>query len=407
MEGYLCDNLFVGDMTSMFRRKLLASLCCLTAGCVDRVLPSESSADPAEPETKTDWPMTGYDSRGSSAVSQQFNMDGISSGWSRSIGSDVFAGVTVGENDVVVSGDNTFISIDRSDAESISYDTPPGNVGGSAVVLNDLIVVPRDPIGSGVTGDSDLESPLLYAFDTTDGEVAWRAKLQGDRVFSAIKADKFIALTDKGLRTVASDGTKEWTYLFEEQQDDWNELLVRLRPAFDGEAIFTPCPDGVCRITPGRDQPDWTRTVADIRYGPVVTDDGTIVVSSRSKTVVIDEDTGESVWTLDEGALYPPATIESTLVGQFGGYLRAVNTNTGERLWRHDLDEIAHAPAIVGSAAVVADTSQTLRVLDIDSGDELATLETDGFFESFVPTTTGIFAVLQQGENYELKHFQW
>lgn len=394
-------------MKKLSRRNLLATASSITVGCVQSPNKSESTVDPAELATATNWPMTGYDSHNSSAVNKLIDVGSLSVDTFRSIGTDIFSPVIVGEKYVSVSGENTAIAINRKNPESLTNVEPPGNVGGAGYVSDELVALPRDPVGSGVTGDSAIENPLLYAYDPATGEDLWSVKLPGERMYSATATDRLNVLTDAGVTTVTKDGEREWTYQFEQNQDNWDQLLAPMRPAVDGTSVITPCTKGVCKVNIGEDSPIWTTEMAGLRHSPVVTNRGEVIISSRNKTIALDNDTGDVQWSIDQGTLHAPAIMDSTLVGSFGGSLTALDATSGDQRWRRDAGTLVQSPAIIGSVVVSVDNEHSLRLFDIESGDKLAKTDPDGQITSFAPTTAGQYVITQHGEEYKIELVSW
>jgi len=197
-----------------------------------------------------------------------------------------------------------------------------------------------DPRTGGTIWQQTLEAPVRNAPTVQDG-----------RVYVVLRDDTSYALD-------AGSGGILWRV----QGVGGTGLLGGASPAADGQVVVIPFASGEVlgvlarngltvwgtAVTGGRREYARNR-INDISGAPVL-DGGTVYASNQSgRTVRIDMETGERLWTIPEGSYGPAWPVGGAvfLVSDVGSLVRA-DAATGEIVWEVQLPEYFPNPGIFG-----------------------------------------------------------
>ncbi|EMA29583.1 PQQ-binding-like beta-propeller repeat protein [Haloarcula japonica] len=219
--------------------------------------------------------------------------------------------------------------------------------------LDSVITAP--PISTGSRLYVGTESGTIKSLATVDGSQQWSYDAN-DPIRSQpkhVRNTVFVISGKEGLYedhvVVALDaetGAKQWTFAPGEW---WLELLGATEDmVYVGTNADTPSKQGqtlyALAVSDGSVQ--WSGEVGD-QYGAVL-DNGTIYVASRGRFYAYDTETGEQRWATDVSDYYSQTMVatDGTLcyaadVVETHGTLLGVAADTGETLWTHEEGSIA------------------------------------------------------------------
>ena len=176
---------------------------------------------------------------------------------------------------------------------------------------------------------------------------------------------------------------------------DRNALLGGPAPAITGDTVIFGHASGEVQavtrtgglrnwgaLVAGRRQGYAKSVVGDISGDPVVAGGKVYVGVQSGVTVALDAETGERLWSVDEGAMSPVWAVGNDvfLVSDMNQIVR-VSADTGEKVWVQDLplfvkdrprrqkEIFAHyGPVLAGNRLLVASSDGLLRSFDPASG---------------------------------------
>lgn len=197
------------------------------------------------------------------------------------------------------------------------------------------------------------DDQVIRAFETDDGEPLWTAELEAETPESPriVDVSSFVTVRSVGLVTLdADDGSVRWRYDEREVSD-----------AFVDDAVYAATDEGLTALEADDGEQLWETALP----GPkafVGREAGRLVVNRDDGLAGFDAD-GDERWTFDavespadrRGRLY--ATLRDGVVYVGGSRVQAVDVESGDRLWRTELDDepVGSLSVVDGERAGVAD----------------------------------------------------
>lgn len=271
----------------------------------------------------------------------------------------------------------------------------------------------------------------LLAIDPASGGVIWRQRL-GAPVTGAPTVQGgivYVVARDSSAWAVnAADGTLRWQITGAPATAG---MTVASSPAATDRLVILPLPSGevlgalrlggvqtwstfVKGERPGRGYTEVSGLGAD----PVVAGGVTYIGNLSGRTVALGTETGERLWTADEGAVSMIAVAGGSvfLVNDQADLVR-LNAETGERIWSVDMPYFvktkprrqeaifAHfGPVLAGGRLVIASSDGVLRFFSPTDGSLVGTVELPGGAASVPVVVGGVLYVV--GGNGQLHAFR-
>lgn len=229
---------------------------------------------------------------------------------------------------------------------------------------------------------SDEDPAVLHALNATDGDSVWTTAFDSDveHVRLAPTTERLYAAADDTLLAFSpDDGELLWRERFEHQ--------VRA-PAPGGDAVYATAgptgshgKDGTVRAVSADDGAGlWEESVDGATTPPLVAD-GAVYVGDKDGTVRrLDGDSGEPDWTCAlDGRVHGSLALRDGVVfaSDSGPAVVAVDTASGDRLWRHELENLGGPASLRVTAGltvredeVYAATPYLVHAIDADAGVE-------------------------------------
>lgn len=247
------------------------------------------------------------------------------------------------------------------------------NGTGSPTVMGDLVYI--------ISGDA-----TAWAIDTANGRIRWQMAATPSRnnliggPAPAVTDDKVIFAHSSGeVQAVTRTGGVQV----------WGALVAGRRPNFAKSVV------------------------KDISGDPVVSGGKVYVGVQSGATVALDAETGQQLWSVQEGAMSPVWAAGNAvfLVSDLNEIVR-VSAETGERVWATELplfttdrarrikEVYAHyGPVLAGGRLVVASGDGFLRMVDPASGEVTGQVEIPGGATSNPVVAGGtLFVVSKRGQ---------
>ncbi len=303
------------------------------------------------------------------------------------------------------------------------------SVGGGALWSTDVSPAADtkdDGIGGGLAfGEGKLFVTTgfgeLLALDPVTGAVVWRQRF-GSPVTGAPTVDRgivYVVTRDSSAWAVnAADGLQRWQLTGAPEKAG---MTVAAGPAMSDRLVILPLPSGevVGALRQGGVQ-TWSGFVKGERVGraytevsglgadPVVAGATTYVGNLSGRTVALATETGERLWTAEEGAYSMIAVGGGSLflVNDQADLVR-LNAATGERIWsvqmpyfenpkpRRQQAIFAHfGPVMAGGRLVVASSDGLLRFFSPTDGSLVGTVELPGGAASAPVVVGGVLYVV-------------
>ncbi|MEO6300467.1 MAG: PQQ-binding-like beta-propeller repeat protein [Paracoccaceae bacterium] len=262
------------------------------------------------------------------------------------------------------------------------YDSGGGQSGGGLATSGARVFV--------TTGYGEV-----VALDASNGAVVWRQRLDSPAAGApGISGDTvFVASVDgTGWGISASSGKVLWHLAGASENFT---MAGGAAPAIDGGRVFFPFSAGlVMAATTDTGGPLWVAAVSGTRLGrayanvgditgdPVISGGTVYVGTEGGRTGAYREDTGERLWTANEGALNPPLVAGgSVFVVNDESRLVRLDAGTGEVIWAEQMpyfttakvkkqSEISahYGPVLAGGHLVVASSDGLLRLFNATDG---------------------------------------
>ncbi len=245
--------------------------------------------------------------------------------------------------------------------------------GGLFIVFN------PSPINGAESGGAEsdeesagVEQAHLTAVDAATGDRAWETEFEVERA---------TRLVDTGSRTTSFGRLDERTFLLglhdvavafdvEDQEVRWSQQLPH-----ESSAGVTLA-GGEVVLWGERDQAVAQSDPGEFPELDVFGEEGT---EAGPRVAVLDGDTGEPLWTARSTS---PPTADGTLavlVSEDGRGAAGVEPRSGEVVWERELEEAGGAEGAlwpsVPDGRVLLRSGAAVEILDLDSGDVLATIE--------------------------------
>ncbi len=235
----------------------------------------------------------------------------------------------------------------------------------------------------------------VLAIDAANGKVLWRQRLGAPAAGAPALAGSqvYVMSTDgTGWALDAASGRVLWTMPAAE-----NVLAsdTGAAPAVNGGTVIFPFSAGVmvaastdtgaglwqAAITGNRLGRAYANS-GDITGDPVVQGGAVYVGTQAGRTGAFSADTGERLWTTEEGAMNPPLVVGgSVFVVSDAARLVRLDAGTGERIWAVGLPNFTDAkakkqsgiyshfgPVLAGGRVVTASSDGVLRLFDPTNG---------------------------------------
>ena len=278
----------------------------------------------------------------------------------------------------------------------------PDAVASRPCVTADGVFVAHDPMG-------------LVAYDLADGSLrldvgpgvrsqttsaSWAS---GDAVPAH---DQTVLLADSEGILVASSTTEIVAIATASGRVLWRSEPGSIeRQAIRGDSVYVAGMDGsMRRIDLRTGLTVWAFSAAqDEEVHPLVTEDFVLLITGGGELCALGTDDGSVRWRTPAGqrrqmhdgwAVDGGILLQGIYGGRFG--CRGRDVGTGEILWQHDLGCALPAPRIVHASdgRCLVHAGKELRILDVGSGELLATFAVDGSFRTVCPTDGDAYVVL-------------
>lgn len=201
----------------------------------------------------------------------------------------------------------------------------------------------------------------VWALDAASGRTLWQKTMQAPVRAAPTVADGKVLVVQRDDVAFALDARNGET-LWQVQGVGGPGLLGGASPAFDGQLAVIPFASGEVlgvlarngltvwgtAVTGGRSTVA-RNNIVDISGDPVI-DGGAVFASNQAgRTVRIDAETGERLWTMDEGSYGPAWPVGGSLflLSDQGALVRA-DAATGSLLWLTQLPELFPHPGWFG-----------------------------------------------------------
>lgn len=246
---------------------------------------------------------------------------------------------------------------------------------------------------------------LLTALDATSGKQIWRQELEATGSGEPIVRDGLVYLVagdDTGWAVHTSDGRIAWQV---EGAPSPSNVLGAPAPVIAGDYVIFAFGSGdlVASFKRGGVR-RWNASVAGQRVGttlarisdvtgsPVVVGKRAFVGNHSGRTVAIDTDNGDRIWTANEGAIGPVWPVGGSLfqISDRNQLLR-LDAASGAVIWAVDLpgypkdkpgkrgEVVAHyGPIVAGGQVIVASNDGQIRQFDPRDGSLARTVEVPG-----------------------------
>ncbi|PZQ51358.1 MAG: quinoprotein [Rhodovulum sulfidophilum] len=278
-------------------------------------------------------------------------------------------------------------------------------------VWSQSVVPPRQQADNGPGGGFAYADGVLYvttgfgqamALDPATGNRIWTQNFEGPiRAAPTVSGGQvfIVVRDDTGYALDARTGETHWfvrgvggTGLLGGASPATNGTLV-VFPFASGEVLGVVARNGLqvwgTAVTGGRRELA-RNFIVDVSGGPVI-DGETVFASNQSgRTIALDTDTGERLWTASEGSYGASWPVGGSvfIVSDEGALLR-LDAATGQVIWRTTLPEyynekkrieaIPHyGPILAGGRLWVASADETLRSFDPTSGRQLSAVDLPG-----------------------------
>ena len=295
-----------------------------------------------------------------------------------------------------------------------------------------IVFVASTQSGAVRVGDEQLGEPgqgFVVGMHLASGTMQWSTPVTDDSdipvsVFSATLAnDQVFVPTSQGrlYSLNATDGTIDWTTIIVDEADTQAAVQWISRPAVEGDvvSIYSWASNSIVVLNASTGEQRWTLQVTDPPVlgtpvaglevivepaasviGPAIAD-GKVFVSIGSYSgdadqslMAIDLASGTELWTTQVGSIdltdinrqrgisQPYVSDDAVTVsigGSDGNRLLAFALDTGDQVWEHPLsNEQSSQMSIVGDTGYVAGVGGTMTGIDLQTGDELWSVETGG-----------------------------
>ena len=272
--------------------------------------------------------------------------------------------------------------------------TPDGGPGGGMAVSGGVLyvttgfgdVLAMNPASGGILWRQTLEAPIRSAPTVHDGKVI--VVLRNDFAYALNAANGGI---EWGLQGIGGTG-----------------LLGGASAAADGQLVVVPFASGeVLGVLARSGLQVWGSAVTggrrnlarnqinDISGDPIIAGNAVFASNQSGRTIRLDRDTGERLWTMPEGAYGPAWPVGGSifLLSDEGALVRA-DAATGELLWEIRLPEfypVRRTPLSWLGKGGVPSTAVTYYG-PILAGGRLWVASGDGFLRGFSPSDGALLA---------------
>lgn len=287
------------------------------------------------------------------------------------------------------------------------------STSGAALWSRDLTPV-RDKAGNASTGGLAYGEGLLFAttgfgsiraFDPKTGADVWEQKFQavGSGTPTVFGGLVYVVSGDAtGWAIDAKTGKVVWQAL---SLPDIQNVQSPSAPAVDDRLVYFPYGSGEVQANFRRGGISrWTAGISDTRPGrasntvgdlsgdPVLVGSRLYVANHSGRMVALDTETGERIWTADEGSLSPVfPTGNSLFFVSDRNRLMRLDARDGTVIWSQELPyftkdrprrqatlHVHYGPIIAGGRLVVPSSDEKLRLFDPQSGNEVYVTEIPG-----------------------------
>lgn len=266
----------------------------------------------------------------------------------------------------------------------------------------------------------------VVALDAASGVVIWRQRIGAPAAGAPAVAGGAVyqmAADGTGWALDAASGRVRWTLPAAK-----NQLAsdTGAAPAVAGASVIFPFSVGVMiAVAADSGTPLWQAAITGNRLGrafansgditgdPVVTGGVVYVGTAAGRTGAFREDTGERIWTAEDGAVNPALVVGgSVFVVSDDGALVRMDAGTGARIWATPLPAYAEAkprnhsrfyahfgPVLAGGRLVTVSSDGLLRQYDPASGAVVGSVAVPGGAASNPALAAGLmFVVTARGQ---------
>ena len=363
---------------------------------------------------------------GSSSSGAVVNAPGLPVGalaWSRELGDETAAPVTIADGKVfVATRGRRIVALDARTGDDVwersattPLDVPPVIAGELGFLASrDSRVLAFDVDSGETVWSADLGSPsfgwvavdegnlfavtnngVIHALDASTGVARWRLPT-GDRFFAApaVSEDRLVvaSLDRRVLVLNAFNGATNLVYLTRSAVDG--------TPALSGPTAYVASNDravravsvharnkpleksvlkwwaqlfvwGIAPFPPAQSGTLWSQYVGErMRTSPAVSEPRVIVAGVEGSVIALGTSDGEEIWRvrIDDPEPDPTSPVivnDAVYVGTKSGRIHALDVRTGDTLWTFDADAaIAGNPAFVNGLLYFATTRGTVYALE-------------------------------------------
>ncbi|MGB1235360.1 MAG: PQQ-binding-like beta-propeller repeat protein [Planktomarina sp.] len=298
-----------------------------------------------------------------------------------------------------------------------------------AVLWNASVASPTDDVketsGGGITASDgrvyvSTGYGVLVALDAATGGELWRQDTEAAGLSPATVSGGILYMTSRTGTAFAIDpetGKVLWSVV---GPASLTNTLVSASPTITSKWALFPSATGEILSTFRKGgRRNWTAVVSgsragaaisainDIVAGPIVSGNTVIVGNTVGRTVGLDLQTGDRLWTANEGVTSHIATVDGTayFVNDRNELVR-LSVGSGDVIWRQSLPrytrdradkrDAIHAhfgPVLAGGRLIVSSTDGTLRSFDVTTGDLLSTITLPDAASAAVSVASGTLYV--------------
>lgn len=307
----------------------------------------ERSTEPTEDSGQDRWPMyqrnaqhTGHQQNAGRPQTEPQTR------WTFSTEDTVESSPAIVDDTAYVGDTNGIVyAIDLADGSDLwRFETPTGTgIRGSPAVDGDTIFV---------------ANTQLYALRSSDGSVDWTYDLISPAWSPVItEGTLFVATNSQGVYAIETDGELRWRF-----DGGDAELPLAAPVAASNDRVYFGTQGTAYSLDIGDGGTDWVKTIGElsspITAAPVV--DGDRVYFAVGTTLsALEATSGEVLWSFeaDSAIVAPPTVINGKIfVGSRNGTLSALDSASGNQVWRASVSGITSPPTSAGSTVFVSAT---------------------------------------------------
>jgi outer membrane protein assembly factor BamB len=302
------------------------------------------------------------------------------------------------DGQIFIAGLNEVRAVDRSSGKTLWSKSVDATLSGGPASDGKRVVV------------GSLDGSVM-AFDAKDGELLWSSEVTSEVLSLPAFAGEFVIICSNDGRISALDlssGKRVW-------QMDRDVPLLSLRgtasAVVEGDTVYVPgdsgkvvalnVADGALRweqainVSNGRNE---LERIADIDGGTVIADGDLFVAGYNGQTSAVASSSGSTLWT------YQGPSVAGLVVDARNVYLTdsqsqviALDRRSGAQIWKQDglLNRYVTKPVILADKIVVGDFEGYLHALNIETGALIGRTKLDSDRFATAPTVSDDLLIAQ------------